>query len=109
MTNLAIITRYEALGLKYKIFGHGNIHLIRNKISFTIRKKLLREFNGICPLCGYVGILARDYIFINYVDDKGESFHIDHITPKCTGGSDNESNLRVVCPTCNRRKGGKYA
>lgn len=34
-------------------------------------------------------------------------FHIDHMTPKCMGGSDDMSNLVPACRDCNLRKGGK--
>ena len=32
---------------------------------------------------------------------------VDHIVPVSRGGKDNPSNLRLLCPTCNRRKGTK--
>ncbi len=31
---------------------------------------------------------------------------VDHIVPVCKGGSDDVSNLRVLCVECNRRRGG---
>ena len=109
MNNINIIQRYDALGLKYKIFGHGNIALIRNKISLPLRNKLLTQFNGICPVCEFIGIPAQGYLQKHYIDNNGEVFHFDHIIPKCMGGTDNESNIRLICPSCNRQKGGRYA
>lgn len=29
---------------------------------------------------------------------------VDHITPKAQGGTDDESNLQSICPTCHRAK-----
>ena len=33
------------------------------------------------------------------------NFHIDHITPRKHGGSDNPLNLALACNRCNRHKG----
>lgn len=32
---------------------------------------------------------------------------IDHVKPKCDGGSDDWSNLVTACRSCNKRKGGR--
>lgn len=32
---------------------------------------------------------------------------VDHIKPVSKGGADQPSNLRLLCPTCNRKKGSK--
>jgi 5-methylcytosine-specific restriction endonuclease McrA len=31
--------------------------------------------------------------------------HVDHIIPKDAGGTDQETNLRAACPTCNLARG----
>ncbi len=33
------------------------------------------------------------------------TFHVDHVTPLCRGGSDSAENIAVACPTCNLKKG----
>lgn len=33
--------------------------------------------------------------------------HIDHITPIARGGTNDPTNLQLLCPDCNRRKGAK--
>ena len=37
---------------------------------------------------------------------KGKgTFHVDHMLPLVLGGSNDRSNLQLLCPTCNKRKG----
>lgn len=37
----------------------------------------------------------------------GQSFHLDHIIPKCEGGKTSFGNLCLACPRCNLVKGDK--
>jgi 5-methylcytosine-specific restriction endonuclease McrA len=37
----------------------------------------------------------------------GEDYHIDHIVPICSGGTNDPSNIQLACPACNRAKGGQ--
>lgn len=37
----------------------------------------------------------------------GKKYHVDHISPLASGGSNWPSHLQILCPTCNRRKGAK--
>ena len=32
------------------------------------------------------------------------TYEIDHITPKCKGGTNDENNLQALCPNCHRKK-----
>ncbi len=35
---------------------------------------------------------------------QGATFHVEHVVPRCTGGSDELENLAWACPSCNLHK-----
>lgn len=61
----------------------------KNTISKKIVKLLFEMQEGLCAYCG------------NHLDD----YHVDHIKPISFGGSNNQSNLCLSCPTCNLTAG----
>ena len=56
-----------------------------------LKRSLMRRQDNTCAYCGYRRIAA--------------SMDIDHIIPVVRGGSNDESNLQVICRSCNQRKG----
>ena len=56
-----------------------------------LKRSLMRRQDNTCTYCGYRRIAA--------------SMDIDHIVPVVRGGSNDESNLQVICRPCNQRKG----
>ena len=56
-----------------------------------LKRSLMRRQGNTCAYCGYRRIAA--------------SMDIDHIIPAVRGGSNEESNLQVICSPCNQRKG----
>jgi len=53
------------------------------------RERVFMRDGRMCQLCG---------------TDEGE-MHIDHIIPRKSGGDHSLDNLRVLCKSCNLRKG----
>jgi len=53
------------------------------------RQRVFMRYGRACQLCG---------------TDEGE-MHIDHIIPRKAGGDHSLDNLRVLCKSCNLRKG----
>jgi 5-methylcytosine-specific restriction endonuclease McrA len=53
------------------------------------RERVFNRDGRVCQLCG---------------TDEGE-MHIDHIIPRKVGGDHSLDNLRVLCKSCNLRKG----
>ena len=62
-------------------------------ISHSTIIRVARRDNNTCQICGKI-LLDRD-------------IEIDHIIPYSRGGTSDESNLRVTCLECNRKKGKK--
>lgn len=62
-------------------------------IPGSMRYELLKEANGKCLLCG--------------ISAKERPLDVDHILPRSKGGSDDKSNLQVLCSKCNRGKSNK--
>jgi hypothetical protein len=55
------------------------------------RKRIIQR-DQVCQLCGM---------------DEGQ-MHVDHIIPKSKNGSDEDSNLRLLCRRCNLRRGANF-
>ena len=72
----------------------GRIWAHRSKsagyVSGSVRYNLLKRAKSRCELCGITA------------DQK--ALEIDHIIPRNKGGSDEESNLQVLCYSCNASK-----
>lgn len=54
--------------------------------------ELMEKQNGCCNHCGH---------------NIRHKYHIDHIVPLVNGGSNFPTNLQLLCPTCNTRKGSR--
>ena len=63
----------------------------RRLISGTTRQNVLMRDNYTCQICGAT---VKD----------GAKLEIDHIIPYSKGGTNDESNLQVLCQRCNREK-----
>lgn len=56
-----------------------------------LKRRLMRQQDNTCVYCGF--------------RRRATSMEIDHIIPVVRGGSNDESNLQVICRPCNLRKG----
>jgi len=72
-------------------------------ISGSLRRRVIKTaatqagVNGLpftCPFCNFE--------FIFGVEDP--NINVDHITPRASGGTDDESNLQITCRSCNKSK-----
>ncbi len=70
-------------------------------IARYVKKTARDEGQETCPFCG---------VRLNW--ERGQrpnSAEVDHIVPHSQGGTDNVSNLRVVCRHCNQSRGNRMA
>jgi len=50
-------------------------------------------------------VLERDHYTCRYC--RAPAIQVDHVIPRCQGGSDEFSNLVAACEHCNKSKGGR--
>ncbi len=94
------LTRSEQLELmaacEHRIEAHLEIYgdqfgnNIDDPVSGSLRYEVLKRSGGRCKLCG--------------VSHEEVRLDVDHIVPRSKGGSNDESNLQVLCRTCNSQK-----
>ena len=78
-------------------FNNSRGQIIKNeraKLTNGLRFKILKRDNYRCQLCGATQL-------------DGIKLHIDHIFPVSKGGKTEESNLQVLCDSCNMGKSAK--
>lgn len=56
-----------------------------------LRASILARDCGLCQACQRAGFVTA-------------ATHVDHITPKAQGGTDDPGNLEALCAPCHRRK-----
>ena len=66
----------------------------QGQLSRGIRRKLLFLQRGKCAAC-----------LVKLQTSGPEKFHLDHIEPLALGGPHCDSNMQLLCQTCNTRKG----
>lgn len=98
----------ENIQKKCRIFGHvcpvfmvaepftetKELRSISRVISREVQFKVIRRDNNTCQICSKT-VLDKDIQF-------------DHIIPWSKGGSSDESNIRILCPECNRKRGNDF-
>ena len=62
------------------------------KISSDLTQRLYRVQRGRCAICS----------------EKLGHYELDHIMPLVLGGTNEDSNIQLLCKTCNRVKGKKH-
>ena len=67
--------------------------------SPNIKQILYQKQLGRCAAPCLDGKIGREFPI--------DIFEIDHINPRSKGGQDVDSNLQLLCPPCNRKKGNK--
>lgn len=64
----------------------------RKALPKSLRDKIIKKYKGVCQNCRC---------------DDPRKLSIDHIKPFSRGGPDTETNLTVLCRSCNSKKGAK--
>jgi len=66
----------------------------------SLRYKIFEKFKGICSKCG---IKTRFYYsaYDGFNSDDTVAGSVDHIIPISNGGTNDPSNLRWMCRSCN--------
>jgi len=76
----------------FRLKSHKRRTLKIGKITKTIKDTLFKLQKGMCAVC----------------KNKLTKYEIDHIIPLAKGGDHADSNLQLLCPSCNRSKAAKH-
>jgi hypothetical protein len=82
----------------------------RRPIPWGIKRLVAQKHGGqegtvvavACPRCGAAGEIHWQQRVPRFV-----GMHVDHIRPVSKGGGNDPENLRLLCPTCNIRRGNR--
>lgn len=78
----------------------SSLEAIRHGVLF----RLAEQYGWICWYCGIPLRSSGKWGEQRRIDKVAA--HLDHVIPKCAGGSNDIENLALACPFCNMAKGG---
>ena len=84
---------------EYKLVDLRRKPRIAEGISPQKRARILERNGYTCQLCG-AGPGDPD----PFHPTRKTRLHIDHVTPRAQGGTDDDDNLRVLCSACNQTR-----
>jgi len=91
-----------------RIFGHDcPVFFVAEPLTET---KELRNISRVIPRVTQFRVLKRDNQICRDCGDavRDQDVEFDHIIPWSKGGSSDEHNVKLLCKTCNRKKGKKF-
>lgn len=86
---------------------------VHRGVSKTRRRRLIKRHGMRCAHCGIEGrevkhVSRRGTVSYTFPTSRhGVYLSIDHVVPKSRGGSHDDSNLQVLCTSCNSIKGAR--
>jgi len=93
------------LSASFFVDANGIVFPKAKPLSFATKSKIFKRDHGKCKFC------LRDVSLFsgNTVSpfSKKTNAHIDHVFPRAKGGQNDESNLQLLCVSCNTSKGAK--
>lgn len=92
------------LQAQFFVAPNGVIWPREKPLNYDQRKAVFERDGGVCKECGcevkFGGNVVSPFT-------KIASGHVDHIFPRARGGRNDDSNLRLLCMSCNSSKGAK--
>jgi 5-methylcytosine-specific restriction endonuclease McrA len=79
---------------------------LRLRIAKYVRRA--REKTGVVTTTRVKELIVEQLGRCNYCYSELVDFHVDHIIPLALGGINDDSNIQLLCPKCNRKKGAKH-
>ena len=105
---MCLIAKQKVEVLTYSQRSVGCVEGIRRAVPAVMRLvKLIRTIYRARVPFSKRNVLIRDRFRCAYCGKSGERLTVDHIIPRCRGGTTDFDNCVSCCPACNARKGGR--
>jgi len=92
--NLSLKLRHPERRRFYTANRRARLRAQGGQLSSALAQQLFVAQNGLCVYCD------GDLTALGY--------HLDHIMPVSLGGANEDWNIQMTCPTCNRKKCNKH-